>query len=111
MRKILLLIIGTFMDITPAELIFTSIFLPVVVALGIDPLHFGIVIVLNHLCVGLCTLPLGTILCVGSGGVAKVSVSQVIKPLLPFFIIMIIVLLLVLYIPQISMLLPKLFGL
>ncbi|GAA3638384.1 TRAP transporter large permease [Flavivirga jejuensis] len=107
--NVILLIIGTFMDITPAVLIFTPIFLPVVVALGMDPVHFGIVMVLN-LCIGLCTPPVGTILFVGSG-VAKISVSQVIKPLLPFLAIMIIVLLLVLYIPQISMFLPKLFGL
>ncbi|MDO5968243.1 TRAP transporter large permease, partial [Flavivirga aquimarina] len=107
--NIVLLVIGTFMDITPAVLIFTPIFLPVVVALGMEPVHFGIVMVLN-LCIGLCTPPVGTILFVGSG-VAKISVSQVIKPLLPFLAIMIIVLLLVLYIPQISMFLPKLFGL
>ncbi len=107
--NIVLLIIGTFMDITPAVLIFTPIFLPVVMELGMDPVHFGIVLVLN-LCIGLCTPPVGTILFVGSG-VAKVSVSQVIKPLLPFLAIMIFVLLLILYIPKITMILPELFGL
>ncbi len=107
--NVILLVIGTFMDITPAVLIFTPIFLPVVTALGMHPVHFGIVIVLN-LCIGLCTPPVGTVLFVGSG-VAKVSVSQVIKPLLPFLAIMIIVLLLVVYIPEISMFLPKLFNL
>lgn len=107
--NIILLIIGTFMDITPAVLIFTPIFLPVVTALGMDPVHFGIVMVLN-LCIGLCTPPVGTILFVGSG-VAKISVSQVIKTLLPFLAIMILVLLLILYIPQITMLLPNLLGL
>ncbi|WP_205692106.1 TRAP transporter large permease [Cellulophaga sp. Z1A5H] len=107
--NIILLIVGTFMDITPAVLIFTPIFLPVVVALGMDPVHFGIVMVLN-LCIGLCTPPVGTILFVGSG-VAKISVSQVIKPLLPFLAIMVIVLLLVLYVPEISMFLPRLFDL
>ncbi len=104
-----LLIIGTFMDMTPAVLIFTPIFLPVVVALGMDPVHFGIVLVLN-LCVGLCTPPVGTILFVGSG-VANVSVTKVVKPLLPFLLIMIIVLMLITYIPEISMFLPRLFGL
>ncbi|WP_303315372.1 TRAP transporter large permease [Flavivirga abyssicola] len=104
-----LLIIGTFMDMTPAVLIFTPIFLPVVVALGMDPVHFGIVLVLN-LCIGLCTPPVGTILFVGSG-IAKVSVTQVIKPLLPFLAIMISVLMLISYIPEISMFLPRLFGL
>lgn len=107
--NIILLVIGTFMDITPAVLIFTPIFLPVVVSLGMDPVHFGIVMVLN-LCIGLCTPPVGTILFVGSG-VAKISVSQVIKPLLPFLAIMVLVLLLVLYIPQITMFLPSLFKL
>ncbi|KAA5823813.1 TRAP transporter large permease subunit [Algibacter amylolyticus] len=107
--NIVLLIIGTFMDMTPAVLIFTPIFLPVVVALGMDPVHFGIVLVLN-LCIGLCTPPVGTILFVGSG-VANVSVTQVVKPLLPFLLIMIIVLLLITYIPAISMYLPGLFDL
>ncbi|WP_405292694.1 TRAP transporter large permease [Algibacter sp. Ld11] len=107
--NLVLLIIGTFMDMTPAVLIFTPIFLPVVVALGMDPVHFGIVLVLN-LCIGLCTPPVGTILFVGSG-VANVSVSQVIKPLIPFLVIMVVVLLLITYIPAISMYLPQLLGL
>lgn len=107
--NLVLLIIGTFMDMTPAVLIFTPIFLPVVVALGMHPVHFGIVLVLN-LCIGLCTPPVGTILFVGSG-VANVSVSQVVKPLLPFLLIMVIVLLLITYIPEISMYLPRLFDL
>jgi len=107
--NIILLIVGTFMDMTPAILIFTPIFLPVVTALGMHPVHFGIVLVLN-LCIGLCTPPVGTILFVGSG-IARISVSQVVKPLLPFLIIMILVLLLVVYIPEISMILPNLFNL
>ena len=107
--NIILLVVGTFMDMTPAILIFTPIFLPVVTELGMHPVHFGIVMVLN-LCIGLCTPPVGTILFVGSG-IANVSVSKVVKPLLPFLAIMIIVLLLVVYIPAISMVLPNLFGL
>ncbi|CDF78658.1 TRAP-type C4-dicarboxylate transport system, lar ge permease component [Formosa agariphila KMM 3901] len=107
--NIILLIVGTFMDITPAVLIFTPIFLPVVMELGMDPVHFGIVMVLN-LCIGLCTPPVGTILFVGSG-VANISVSEVIKPLIPFLVIMIIVLMMVCYIPEISMFLPRLFDL
>ncbi|MHA7943650.1 TRAP transporter large permease [Formosa sp. 3Alg 14/1] len=107
--NIILLIVGTFMDITPAVLIFTPIFLPVVMELGMDPVHFGIVMVLN-LCIGLCTPPVGTILFVGSG-VANISVSEVIKPLIPFLVIMIIVLMMVCYIPEISMFLPRVFGL
>lgn len=107
--NIVLLVIGTFMDMTPAVLIFTPIFLPVVTTLGMDPVHFGIVIVLN-LCIGICTPPVGTLLFVGSG-VAKVSVTDVIKPLLPFLAIMVIVLMLISYIPEISMFLPRLFNL
>ena len=107
--NIILLIIGTFMDMTPAVLIFTPIFLPVVTTLGMDPVHFGIVIVLN-LCIGICTPPVGTLLFVGSG-VAKVSVTEVVKPLLPFLAIMVIVLMLISYIPEISMFLPRLFNL
>lgn len=107
--NIVLLLIGTFMDITPAVLIFTPIFLPVMTSLGMHPVHFGIVMVLN-LCIGLCTPPVGTVLFVGSG-VAKVPVSQVIKPLLPFLAVMIFVLLLVSYIPEITMFLPNLFNL
>ena len=97
------------MDMTPAVLIFTPIFLPVVTTLGMDPVHFGIVIVLN-LCIGICTPPVGTLLFVGSG-VAKVSVTQVIRPLLPFLLLMVIVLMLISFIPEISMFLPRVFGL
>lgn len=104
-----LLVVGTFMDMTPAVLIFTPIFLPVVVQLGMDPVHFGIVMVLN-LCIGLCTPPVGTILFVGAG-VAKISVSEVIKPLLPFIGAMVFTLILVTFVPEISLWLVRLFGL
>ncbi len=107
--NITLLVVGTFMDMTPAVLIFTPIFLPVVTSLGMHPVHFGIIMVLN-LCIGVCTPPVGTILFVGSG-VAKITVSQVIKTLIPFLITMIIVLMIITYFPQISMWLPGLFGL
>lgn len=107
--NIILLIVGTFMDMTPAVLIFTPIFLPVVTTLGMDPVHFGIVIVLN-LCIGICTPPVGTLLFVGSG-VANVSVTKVIKSLLPFLAIMVAVLMLISFIPEISLLLPRLFNL
>ena len=80
-----------------------------VIELGMDPVHFGIVMVLN-LCIGLCTPPVGTILFVGSG-VAGISVSRVIKPLLAFLAVMIFVLALVIFIPQLSLYLPGLFGL
>ncbi|MEX1381843.1 TRAP transporter large permease subunit, partial [Lutibacter sp.] len=90
-------------------LIFTPIFLPVVTTLGMDPVHFGIVIVLN-LCIGICTPPVGTLLFISSE-VAKVLVTQVIRPLLPFLAIMVIVLMLISFIPEISMFLPRLFNL
>ncbi len=107
--NITLLVVGTFMDMTPAILIFTPIFLPVVTQLGMDPVHFGIVMVLN-LCIGLCTPPVGTILFVGAG-VAKISVAEVIKPLMPFLIAMIGVLFLITFLEGISLWLPRLFGL
>tara|TARA_B100001063_G_C16741184_1_gene544893 strand:+ start:10 stop:429 length:420 start_codon:yes stop_codon:yes gene_type:complete len=106
--NLILLIVGIFMDITPAVLIFTPIFLPVVTTLGIDPVHFGIILVLN-LCIGLCTPPVGSILFVGVG-VAKTSIVNVIKPLIPFFIVMIISLFLITYIPSITLFLPNLFD-
>jgi TRAP-type C4-dicarboxylate transport system permease large subunit len=97
------------MDMTPAVLIFTPIFLPVVTKLGLDPIHFGIVMVLN-LCVGLCTPPVGSVLFVGVG-VAKTTIEKVVKPLLPLFLAMILALFLVTYIPQLSLWLPGLFDL
>ncbi len=104
-----LLVVGTFMDMTPAVLIFTPIFLPVVTSLGMDPVHFGIIMVLN-LCIGLCTPPVGTILFVGAG-VAKISVSKVIRPLLPFLGAMVFVLLLITYFEDITLWLPRALGL
>ena len=104
----LLLIVGTFMDITPAVLIFTPIFLPVVLRLGIHPIHFGIIIVMN-LCIGLCTPPVGSVLFI-SCGIAGTTISRVFKPLLPFFLAMLFTLLLVTYFPEISLFLPKIFG-
>ncbi len=107
--NIILLAVGTFMDMTPAVLIFTPIFLPVVTALGMDPIQFGIMMVLN-LSIGLCTPPVGSVLFVGCS-VANTSIEKVIKPLLPLFIAMIIALMLITYIPSISLALPEYFGL
>ncbi len=106
--NMILLFVGVFMDMTPAVLIFTPIFLPIVSNLGVDPIHFGIIMILN-LSVGLCTPPVGSVLFIGCS-VANVKIDRVIKPLLPMFIAMIVVLLLVTYIPQISLWLPKVFG-
>ncbi|RLD69713.1 MAG: hypothetical protein DRI98_09830 [Bacteroidetes bacterium] len=105
--NLILLFVGIFMDMTPAVLIFTPIFLPIVTAqLGMNPIHFGIIMVLN-LCVGICTPPVGSVLFIGCS-VANLKIEQVIKPLLPMFIIMIVVLMLVTYIPSLSLWLPNL---
>ena len=96
------------MDMTPAVLIFTPIFLPLVVEMGMDPVHFGIIMVLN-LSVGLCTPPVGSVLFVGCG-IANISITKVIKPLLPLFFAMVITLLLVTFIEDLGLFLPRLFG-
>jgi len=106
--NLILLFVGVFMDITPAVLIFTPIFLPIVTNMGVDPVHFGIIMILN-LCVGLCTPPVGSVLFIGCS-VSGVRIEKVIKPLLPMFIVMIISLLLVTYIPNLSLWLPEVFG-
>jgi tripartite ATP-independent transporter DctM subunit len=107
--NLILLFVGIFMDMTPAVLIFTPIFLPVVTKLGLDPVHFGIIMILN-LCIGLCTPPVGSVLFVGVG-IAKTTIEKVIRPLIPLFIAMILALFLVTYFPQISLWLPGLFDL
>lgn len=106
--NILLLMIGIFMDMTPAVLIFTPIFLPIVTELGMDPVHFGIMMIFN-LCIGLCTPPVGSALFVGCS-VSGVKLQNLIKPMLPFFAVLLVSLLLVTYIPSISLILPKLLG-
>jgi len=104
----ILLVVGMFMDMTPAVLVFTPIFLPVVMKLGISPLHFGIIIILN-LCIGLVTPPVGAVLFLGCG-IGKTTIEKVLPYLLPLFVAMILSLLLVIYIPWISEALPKAFG-
>jgi tripartite ATP-independent transporter DctM subunit len=106
--NLVLLFVGVFMDMTPAVLIFTPIFLPVVMQFGVHPIHFGIIMIMN-LCVGLCTPPVGAVLFIGCS-VADVRIEKVVKPLLPFFAAMIISLLLVTYLPVLSLWLPKMFG-
>ncbi len=103
-----LAIIGTFMDVTPAILIFTPIFMPVALQLGMDPVHFGIMFIFN-MCIGNMTPPVGSVLFVGCS-IAKLRIEQVIRPLLPFFFVLLGLLMLVTYIPQLSLFLPKLFG-
>ena len=106
--NLVLLLVGSFMDMTPAVLIFTPIFLPAAMEMGITPLHFGIIMVLN-LSIGLCTPPVGSVLFV-SCAVAKTSIHNIIRPLLPMYAAMIVVLLLVTYIPAISEVLPRAMG-
>lgn len=106
--NLLLLVVGTFMDMTPACLIFTPIFLPVCQKLGMNSVHFGIMMIFN-LCIGTITPPVGTTLFVGVK-VGKTKIEQVIRPLLYYFGAIFLVLLLVTYIPAISMWLPGLLG-
>ena len=108
------------MDMTPAVLIFMPILLPVFLKISGDavlmgvpastwvPIHFGIIMIAN-LCIGLCTPPVGTCLFVGCG-VGKTSISKVTQPMIPFFIAMVVSLLIITFLPVVSIWLPKLFG-
>lgn len=107
--NILLLFIGTFMDMAPALLIFTPIFLPVVTSFGMSPIHFGVMIVMN-LSVGTITPPVGNVLFVGCS-VAKLQIEAVLKRLVPLLIAIIVALLLVTYLPFFSEWLPTVLGL
>ncbi|MCL1875003.1 MAG: TRAP transporter large permease [Synergistaceae bacterium] len=107
--NIILLIVGTFMDPTPAVLIFTPIFLPIVKTWGMHPVHFGLVMVMN-LCVGTITPPVGAILFTGCK-IGDVKIEQLFKLLLPYFAVVVITLMLVTYIPALSLFIPKMLGL
>ena len=102
--NLLLLCVGTFMDMTPAVLIFTPIFLPVVEQLGMHPVHFGIMMIAN-LCIGLCTPPVGTCLFIGCG-VGKTTIAKVTKTMIPFFLSMVAALMVITYVPATSLWLP-----
>ncbi|HJQ80296.1 MAG TPA: TRAP transporter large permease [Lacipirellulaceae bacterium] len=104
----LLLVVGMFMDMTPAVLIFTPIFLPVTTALGIHPIHFGIVMIVN-LCIGLCTPPVGTCLFLGCS-VGRTTIARVSLAMIPFYVAMLLALAIITYVPWISMALPEVFG-
>ena len=106
--NIMLLLIGTLMDMEPLILILTPVLLPVTNALGIDPVHFGMIMLVN-LGIGLITPPVGSVLFVASA-VSKQKIEQVVKAMLPFYLVLFLVLMLVTYIPAISLFLPKLFG-
>lgn len=105
--NLILLVVGVFMDMTPALLIFTPIFLPIALDLGMDPVHFGIMMTFN-LCIGICTPPVGSALFIGCS-VSGVKIDRVIKPLLPFYAVLILALALVTYIPKLSLILPQTF--
>lgn len=106
--NIFLLFVGTFLDTTPAILIFTPIFLPIAITLGLSPVEFGIVLVYN-LCIGTITPPVGNILFVGVK-VAQTTIESVVKPLLPYYFLIVAVLLLITYIPSLSSFIPNLAG-
>lgn len=109
MMNVMLLLAGTFMDMTPAILIFTPIFLPVTTALGMSPVHFGMMLIVN-LSIGLCTPPVGTSLFVGCS-VGKTTLAEVVPKMIPFFGAMVVALLLITYIPFFTMWLPEVLGL
>ncbi|WP_107851681.1 TRAP transporter large permease [Oceanimonas marisflavi] len=104
--NLILLLVGIFMDMTPAVLIFTPIFWPIAMEMGLDPVHFGIMMTFN-LCIGICTPPVGSALFIGCS-VGDVSIDKVIKPMLPFYAVLFLTLLLVSYVPDISLFLPRL---
>ena len=106
--NILLLVVGAFLDMTPAVLIFTPIFLPIVTKFGMSPLQFGIMMIAN-LCIGLCTPPVGTCLFIGCG-IGKTSIAKVARAMIPFWIAMLVSVLLITYIPALSDWLPKVVG-
>jgi len=107
--NVTLLSVGAFMDLTPAVLIFTPIFLPVAVEMGMSEVQFGVMMVAN-LCIGLCTPPVGSSLFVGCG-VGGTSIARVSRSMVPFLAAMFLVVLLVAYVPVLSVWLPERFGL
>ncbi len=105
--NLILLVLGCIMDMAPIILIATPILLPIATSIGIDPVQFGIMMVLN--CgIGLLTPPVGAVLFIGSA-VGKVKMEKVVKATLPFYACMVIVLLLLTFIPEISLFVPNLF--
>jgi len=107
--NILLLVLGCLLDMAPSILIVTPILLPVVMKFGVDPVHFGMIMLLN-LGIGLCHPPVGAILFVGCA-VGRVTIEQVVREIWPFYAVMFFVLMLVTYIPSISLWLPRMLSL
>lgn len=104
LMMVLLLILGTFMDLAPLIIICTPIFLPVAKAFGVDPVHFGVILILNA-GIGLITPPVGSVLFVGTA-IGKISVTEALRSIWPFYLASFVVLLLVIYIPALSLWLP-----
>ena len=107
--NIILMVVGMFMDVTPAILIFTPIFLPIAQSLGMTDIQFGVMLIFN-MCLGNITPPVGSVLFVGCG-ISKISIEEVTKTLLPYFAVLFLLLLAVTYIPALSLGVPKLMGL
>lgn len=105
--NVILLVLGTFMDMSPLIVITTPIFLPVAAAFGVDPVHFGVILILN-LGIGLCTPPVGAVLFVGCA-VGRISVWQAVRTIWPFYGAAFATLMMVTYIPALSLWLPALF--
>jgi len=104
--NVMLLLLGTVMDMAPLILILTPILLPVIIGIGVDPVHFGMIMLVN-LGIGLITPPVGAVLFVGAA-VGKVTIENTVKALLPFYLALFMVLMLVTYVPAISLWLPNL---
>jgi len=105
--NLVMLFVGTWMDITPAMIIFTPILLPIAMHVGVDPVHFGIILTVN-LAIGLFTPPVGLCLFIACG-IAEVQMSSVLKAVIPFFLVMISVLMLITYVPDLVMFVPNAF--
>ena len=103
--NVMLLLLGTVMDMAPLILILTPIMLPVIIGIGVDPVHFGMIMLVN-LGIGLITPPVGAVLFVGAA-VGKVTIENTVKALLPFYAALLLVLMLVTYVPAISLWLPS----
>ncbi len=109
MMNAILLVVGAVMDMTPAVLIFTPIFLPVAARLGVDPVHFGVILIAN-LCIGLCTPPVGTCLFVGCT-VGRIGIAEVVRPMVPFLLAMVAALVVITFWPAVALWLPGVLGL
>ena len=105
--NLILLVLGCFMDMAPLIIITTPIFLPVVTAFGMDPVHFGVILILN-LGIGLCTPPVGSVLFVGCA-IGRIGIMEAVRTIWPFYGACFAVLMLVTYIPALSLWLPSVF--